>query len=46
MMLKADSLAYWNEKAARFVVEDEHVRLMVGGSSADVKLETTVTVAK
>jgi hypothetical protein len=30
MTLKADSLAYWDEKASRFVVEAEPVRLMVG----------------
>jgi beta-glucosidase len=46
MTLKADSLAYWDEKAARFVVEDEPVRLMIGGSSSDVRLETTVTVSR
>ncbi len=46
MKLKAASLAYWDEKASRFVVEDEPVRLMVGGSSADVRLETTVTVSR
>jgi beta-glucosidase len=46
MKLRAASLAYWDEKAGRFVVEDEPVRLMVGGSSADVRLETTVTVSR
>ena len=46
MTLKAASLAYWDEKASRFAVEDEPVWLMVGGSSADVKLQTTVTVAR
>jgi beta-glucosidase len=44
MTLKAASLAYWDEKAARYVVEDEPVRLTVGGSSSDVRQETTVTV--
>jgi beta-glucosidase len=44
--LPAASLAYWDEKAGRFVVEDEPVRLMVGSSSADVRLETTVTVSR
>jgi hypothetical protein len=46
MKLRAASLAYWDEKAARFVVEDEPVRLMVGGSPSDVGLETTVTVSR
>ena len=27
------SLAYWDEKTSRFAMEDEPVRLMVGGSS-------------
>jgi beta-glucosidase len=45
MKLGAASLAYWDEKAGRFVVEDEPVRLMVGGSSSDVRLETTVAVS-
>jgi beta-glucosidase len=46
MALRADSLAYWDEKAARFVVEDEPVRLMIGGSSSDVRQEATVTVSR
>ena len=46
MKLRAASLAYWDETAGRFVVEDEPVRLMVGGSSSEVRLETTVTVSK
>jgi beta-glucosidase len=44
MPLPASSLAYWDEHARRFVVEDEPVRLMVGGSSADIRAETTVMV--
>ena len=43
---RAAWLACWDEKAGRFVVEDEPVRLMVGGSSSDARLETTVTVSK
>jgi beta-glucosidase len=46
MKLKAASLAYWDEKAGRFIVEDEPVRLVVGGSSSDVRLETTVAVSR
>ena len=44
--LPAASLAYWDEKAGRFVVEDGSVRLMVGASSSEVRLETTVRVAR
>ena len=43
--LKAESLAYWDEKQNRFVVEAEQVEVAAGGSSADAKLKTTVTVA-
>jgi beta-glucosidase len=46
MKLRASALAYWDEKAGRFVVEEEPVRLIVGGSSSDVRLETTVTVSR
>ena len=46
MNLKADSLSYWDEQAGRFVVEGEPVRIMVGGSSADTRLQATVTVAQ
>ena len=46
MKLPAESLAYWDETADRFVVEDGPVRLMIGGSSSDVKLEATIIVAR
>jgi beta-glucosidase len=46
MKLKADSLAYWDEHAGIFVVEEEPIRIQVGGSSADVRVETTVTIAR
>ena len=46
MQLKADSLAYWDQAAGRFVVEEEPVRIMVGGSSADSRLTTIVNVAR
>lgn len=42
--LKAAQLAYWNEKENRFVVETEPVKLMLGDSSADIKLTTTIPV--
>jgi len=44
--LKAEALSYWDEEGGRFVVEDGTVRLMVGSSSSDVRLETTLTVAR
>ncbi len=44
MALKASDLAYWDEKQNKFVVEAEQVGLMVGESSADIKLNATVKV--
>jgi len=46
MNLKADWLSYWDENAGRFVVEQEQIRIMVGASSADTRLQTTVTIAR
>ena len=42
--LKASDLAYWDEKSGKFQVETEPVSLMIGASSADIKLDTTVQV--
>jgi beta-glucosidase len=42
--LKAKDLAYWDVQRHQWVVEDEKVNLMVGGSSADVKLQQTIGV--
>ncbi|HKG12097.1 MAG TPA: glycoside hydrolase family 3 C-terminal domain-containing protein, partial [Pyrinomonadaceae bacterium] len=38
LKLKAEQLAYWNATRRRFIVEPGRVRLMVGGSSADIRL--------
>jgi beta-glucosidase len=42
--LKASQLAYWDVKQGRFVVEREPVKLMIGDSSADIKLAEMVSV--
>jgi len=44
--LKAQTLAYWDVARQRWEVEADQVRLMVGSSSADVKLDRTVAVVK
>src|SRR5579863_670822 len=44
MKLPASSLAYWDQPAGRFVVEQEPIRITVGGSSADARLQTILTV--
>jgi len=42
--LTASTLAFWNEKQGHFEVEAEPVMLMVGRSSKDLALNTTVRV--
>ena len=42
--LKASQLAYWNETRKSFLVEREPVELMIGASSADIKLRRTLQV--
>jgi len=42
--LKASDLAYWDEKLQGFKVEADPVDVMVGSSSADIKLSTIVHV--
>jgi beta-glucosidase len=46
LTLKGEQLAYWNSAQHRFVVEDDRVQLMVGSSSADIKLNKTVRVVR
>jgi beta-glucosidase len=43
--LKASQLAYWNVKQNGWVVEKEPVSLMIGDSSADIKVTKTVPVS-
>jgi beta-glucosidase len=42
--LKASTLAFWDERLGKFRVEAEPVKLMIGSSSKDIKLTTTVSV--
>jgi beta-glucosidase len=42
--LKASQLAYWDTEAHAFHVEPEQVSLMVGDSSANIALKTTIEV--
>ena len=44
LTVKAEDLAYWDEKQNKWVVEEDQVKFKVGPSSADVKLEKIVTV--
>ena len=45
IQLKASQLAYWDVKANGWAVEPGPVKLMIGDSSADIKLSTTVPVS-
>jgi beta-glucosidase len=42
--LAASALAYWDAAGDRWVVEEQPVRIRVGASSADIRVERTVTV--
>jgi beta-glucosidase len=42
--LKASSLAYWDEARNRWSVEQEPVELLVGASSADIRLTKKIVV--
>jgi hypothetical protein len=44
--LTADQLAYWNVDEHRFVIELGRIEIMIGASSADVKLRRMVEVRK
>ena len=44
--LRAEQLAYWNLSQHKFMVESGAAQLMVGSSSADIKLTKTIMVAK
>ncbi len=42
--LKAATLAFWNEGHSKLEVEPESISLMVGGSSKDIQLTSTIKV--
>jgi beta-glucosidase len=42
--VKASTLVFWDEKQNQFKVEGEPVKLMIGSSSKDIKLATTVNI--
>jgi beta-glucosidase len=42
--LAASSLAYWDSSGHRWVVEEEPLRIQVGASAADIRLEKTIAV--
>jgi beta-glucosidase len=46
LRLDAAELAYWNVAEHKFVVEPGRVQLMIGPSSADLRLQRTVSITK
>ncbi len=40
--LRADDLRYWDQAQQKWVLEPGNIRLLVGSSSADIRVETTV----
>ena len=44
MTLKANDLAYWSVDKGAWQVETDQVQVLIGSSSADIKLKTTVKV--
>jgi beta-glucosidase len=44
MPLKGTELTYWDAGKQTFVVEPGHLSIIVGASSADVRLEKTIEV--
>lgn len=46
MPVKASDLAYWDEAQHGWVVEADQVKFMVGASSADLRLEKTISVGQ
>ena len=46
LLLKASDLAYWDVAAQHFQVEQDQLRVMVGGSSDDPKVEGTIPVVQ
>ena len=44
--LKAETIAYWDVNSKKFVVEQDRIQLMVGGSSDNVRLDKTLNVTQ
>jgi beta-glucosidase len=44
--LRAETLGYWEESKHSFIVEEGSIAIMIGSSSADIRLETTIEIIK
>jgi beta-glucosidase len=46
LTIKAEDLAYWDEKKHSFIVEPGKVEIMVGASSQDIRLRKTISIVR
>jgi beta-glucosidase len=46
LTLKAEDLAYWDEKKHAFIVEPGKIEIMIGASSQDIRLKKTISVVR
>ncbi len=44
--LTAESIAYWDTENHKFVVEKDKIKIMLGGSSAETRLEKIISVTR
>jgi beta-glucosidase len=44
LSLPASRLAYWNDQVDRWVIEQDQIEIIVGGSSADARLKKIIRV--
>ncbi len=44
LTLKATDIAYWNVEKGAWATEPDHLKVLIGSSSADIKLQTTIAV--
>ncbi|HZC44401.1 MAG TPA: glycoside hydrolase family 3 C-terminal domain-containing protein [Acidobacteriaceae bacterium] len=44
--LKAKGLAYWDDAVGHFIVEPGTIKVLIGSSSADIRLQQSIQVAK
>ena len=44
LSLPASRLAYWNDQIDQWVIEQDQVEIIVGGSSTDARLRKTIGV--
>jgi beta-glucosidase len=46
LTLQSDDLAYWNTTNQKFELEQEKAKIMIGSSSADIKLQQEIEIVR